>query len=410
MRLKKLLLSTAIGIGMISGGLMVGHAQNLNYTVKAGETFWIISQSHNVDLNELMAINNADENTVLYVGQNILIPQENSESKIHIVKSGDTFWIISEKYGVDIYELMKINNATENTVLNIGDEVIIPNSSSNEDPQKYTVQSGDTYWIISQKLGVSLDDLLEVNNANENSMLLIGQEIIIPNSADNGDPDKPYISYESYTVQKGDDPWKIALKFGIPYSELLKVNNINENTMLNIGDTLKIPVYNIPVKETPGPEYGEYLDWWNEAQYVLPTNAVFKVIDFYTGKSFMVKRTTGANHADAETLTVEETNKMKEIWGGSLSWVRRPVIIEYNGRRIAASVSSMPHAGNDNAPGGLYTTWRSDDYGPGYNLDWVKGNGIDGVFDIHFLNSTRHKDGQIDSEHQENIKIAAGIK
>lgn len=86
------------------------------------------------------------------------------------------------------------------------------------------------------------------------------------------------------------------------------------------------------------------------------------------------------------------------------------MIIKYNGRKIAASVSSMPHAGNDNAPGGVNTSWRSGNYGPGYNLDWVKGNGLDGVFDIHFLNSTRHSDGKIDSDHQENIKIAAGIK
>ncbi len=410
MQIRKLLLSTAIGIGIISGGLIMAHAENLNYTVKEGETFWKISQNHNVGFNELMTINNADEKTVLYVGQNILIPQENSKSKIHTVKSGETFWIISEKYGVDMYELLKKNNATENTVLNIGDEIVIPDGSSNENLQKYIVQSGDTYWIISEKLGVTLNDLLEVNDANGDSMLLIGQEIMIPNSTDNNNPDKPYISYKTYTVQKGDDPWKIALKFEVPYSELLEVNNINENTMLNIGDTLKIPVYNVPVKETPGSEYGEYLDWWTEAQYVLPTNSVFKVIDFYTGKYFMAKRTTGANHADSETLTVEDTNKMKEIWGGSLSWTRRPVIIEYNGRRLAASVSSMPHAGNDNAPGGLYTTWRSDGYGAGYNLDWVKGNGINGVFDIHFLNSTRHKDGQVDNTHQENIKIAAGIK
>jgi len=31
---------------------------------------------------------------------------------------------------------------------------------------------------------------------------------------------------------------------------------------------------------------------------------------------------------------------MKEIWGG-FSWVRRPVIIKYNGRKIAASMTAM---------------------------------------------------------------------
>ena len=101
---------------------------------------------------------------------------------------------------------------------------------------------------------------------------------------------------------------------------------------------------------------------------------------------------------------------MKEIWGGEFSWVRRPVIIKYNGRKLAASMSSMPHAGNDAAPGGINTSWRSGNYGAGYNLDWVKNNGIDGVLDIHFLNSTRHSDGQVDQKHQDNVKISAGTK
>jgi len=47
--------------------------------------------------------------------------------------------------------------------------------------------------------------------------------------------------------------------------------------------------------------------------------STFEVVDFYTGKSFFVKRTGGSNHADCETLTVKDTNIMKEIWGG-FSW------------------------------------------------------------------------------------------
>ena len=34
---------------------------------------------------------------------------------------------------------------------------------------------------------------------------------------------------------------------------------------------------------------------------------------------------------------------------------------------------------------------------------------VDGVMDIHFLNSTRHSDGKVDTNHQKCIKIAAGI-
>ncbi|HAE91511.1 MAG TPA: peptidoglycan-binding protein LysM, partial [Tissierella sp.] len=114
-------------------------------------------------------------------------------------------------------------------------------------------------------------------------------------------------------------------------------------------------------------------------------------------------------HADCETLTKEDTDIMKSIWG-DFSWTRRPAIVEYNGRKIAASVTFMPHAGLDSVAGGVVTNNRSGGYGRGINFDYIKGNGIDGHFDIHFAGSTRHMDGKQDNEHQKMIKIAAGIK
>jgi hypothetical protein len=251
-----------------------------------------------------------------------------------------------------------------------------------------------------------------LNGANENSYLNIGQKIKIPlgNAVTAPAPStKPYITYKNYTVVKGDNYWSISEKFGIPLAELLKANNLSNSAWPNIGDIVKIPVHNVPVKSTPGPQYGEALDWWTEAQYVIPIGANFEVVDFKTGKTFNARRTTGAYHADCEALTAEDTNKIKAIWGGSFSWTKRPVLIKYNGRKIAASMSAMPHAGNDSAAAGVWTSWRSGDYGAGTNFDWIKNNGMNGHFDIHFLNSTRHKDGTVDAGHQANIKTSAGL-
>jgi hypothetical protein len=118
---------------------------------------------------------------------------------------------------------------------------------------------------------------------------------------------------------------------------------MKESTILNIGVVLKIPVHNIPVKSTPGEKYGEYLDWWTEAQYVVPTQSVIEIVDFYTGKSFFAKRTTGSNHADFETLTLADTEKMKEIWGAA-SLDQAPVIVKINGRKNRCKCLKLPHA------------------------------------------------------------------
>lgn len=48
-----------------------------------------------------------------------------------------------------------------------------------------------------------------------------------------------------YIVQKGDFPARIAKKHGVSTSELLKVNGLSKNTMLKIGQKLKIPANGI---------------------------------------------------------------------------------------------------------------------------------------------------------------------
>jgi hypothetical protein len=114
----------------------------------------------------------------------------------------------------------------------------------------------------------------------------------------------------------------------------------------------------------------------------------------------------GSNHADCEALTNEDAEIIKDIWGG-YSWNVRPIHIYVDGKVLAASMSAMPHAGVDSEPAYVTVNNRSGGYGRGQNLDVVKDNGMNGHFDIHFLNSTRHKDGEEDSRHQAAIKIAA---
>ena len=155
--------------------------------------------------------------------------------------------------------------------------------------------------------------------------------------------------------------------------------------------------------------YGELLDWWTEASMIFYRGAEAKVIDLWTGKSFNVMRTYGTNHADCETLTAEDTKIMKEIYGGSWSWNRRPVIVVVGDRRIAASMAGMPHAGLDSKPKNVTVSGRSGGYGKGTNLDTIKGNNMDGHFDIHFLNSRTHGTNTVNSAHQKAVKQAAGL-
>lgn len=195
-------------------------------------------------------------------------------------------------------------------------------------------------------------------------------------------------------------------------AKIVAVNSSPENEQPMITSSLSRGGTGLskPVEKTQSKNNSsdiQLLDWWKSGRTVFSIGTTAEVKDLYTGKTFMVQRTMGTNHADSEALTKKDTDIIKSIWGG-FSWARRPVILTINGSRYAASMSAMPHAGLDSAPANAVIDNRSEGYGRGQNLDIIKGNGMDGHFDIHFLNSTRHLDNQKDPEHQAAVLKAAG--
>ena len=217
-----------------------------------------------------------------------------------------------------------------------------------------------------------------------------------------------------HIVQANDTMWKISRRYGVTLKSLLDANGMTEGTQISLGQ--RITRHNIPIKPTPGDRYGELLEWSTEAQYVFHLNAVATITDFLTGISFNVRRTYGSGHADVEPMTAQDTKIMQSIWqeheklpNGTIDfWAQRAVIVQVGNRRLAASANGMLHAGADSQPAGDVVSWRSAGFGPGYNLDMVKGNGAHGHFCIHFLDSNRHVDWQIDANHQAMVRIAAG--
>lgn len=150
----------------------------------------------------------------------------------------------------------------------------------------------------------------------------------------------------------------------------------------------------------------ERLPWFTSVNSLFGIGDIVTVTDVNTGLKLQVKRTYGHNHADVETLTAADTQILKRIAGGDWNWTRRAVIVEVHGHRIAASIAPRPHAGRDDKPANVTVSNRSGDYGTGENLDTVKGNGMDGHFDMHFYGSRTHGTNRVDEAHQKMVQKA----
>lgn len=202
------------------------------YTVQLGDTLYQIANKYNTSVNDLIEYNEL-LTTILSPGQILKIPTIESSNALYTVKRGDTLYSIAISYGTTPEEIKKLNNLTNNN-LAIGQELYIPKGTIIEETDYvvYQVLPGDTLYQIAKKYNTTPDAIKEYNKLNSN-LLTINQILQIPTN-------EILTENTTYTVKRGDTLYSIANSYGISVSEIMDLNNLN-TTMLNIGDTLLIP-------------------------------------------------------------------------------------------------------------------------------------------------------------------------
>ncbi len=178
------------------------------YIVKQGETLYSISRKFNVTVSEIRKLNNLGPNDPLLFNQKLIVKSTpsnstpriqnrekvvvttpsniNNATQSHTVKTGETLYSISKQYNVEVSEIKKWNNLTDNSI-SVGQKLQIANSNLNRSTTTnptisqttiHKVLTGETLYSISRKYNVSVSDIKVWNNMNDNS-ISIGQNIKI---------------------------------------------------------------------------------------------------------------------------------------------------------------------------------------------------------------------------------------
>lgn len=207
------------------------------YVVKKGDSLYSIANKYNTTVSELKELNNLGTNN-LSINQILKIPSSDSggntdssssSSNTYIVKSGDTLYGISKKFGLTVDELKKLNNLSSN-ILSIGQKLNVGSSMDSDDYVNYKVVSGDSLYSIAKRYNTTVNVIKDLNNLSSN-LLSIGQVLKIPSGSDN---------YITYKVVSGDSLYSIAKKYNTSVNEIKSLNNLSSN-LLSIGKVLKIP-------------------------------------------------------------------------------------------------------------------------------------------------------------------------
>ncbi|MDQ0919176.1 LysM peptidoglycan-binding domain-containing protein [Paenibacillus sp. V4I5] len=220
---KTTMFSLALTFSLLTGNMASAMSYS-TYTIQRGDTLWSVSQRLNISLASVLAANPQVNPNNVYEGLKINMPvgekakaadQTNTTNNTYTVQLGDNFWVISKSLNIDwsrlvaanpnvnaanMYVGMKINlpvagtvnaiNITNtpntNTATNVtyatnSDNTIANNRNGTSSTNNiYTVQPGDNFWLISQKLNIEWSRLVAANPNVNAANMYVGMKINLP--------------------------------------------------------------------------------------------------------------------------------------------------------------------------------------------------------------------------------------
>ncbi|NLY10566.1 MAG: LysM peptidoglycan-binding domain-containing protein [Firmicutes bacterium] len=170
------------------------------YTVRAGDTMFLIARRFGVSLNALIAANPQIPNpNIIFPGDVLCVPGTPSGGRVpascppgfqgrYSVRPGDTMFLIANRFGVSLNALIAANPHISNpAVIFPGDVLCVPGTpSGGRVPascppgfnNRYTVRAGDTMFLIARRFGVTLNALIAANPHITNPNIIFPGDVL----------------------------------------------------------------------------------------------------------------------------------------------------------------------------------------------------------------------------------------
>jgi len=158
------------------------------YTVVAGDTLFIIAQRFNVSVQAIINANPGINPNFIQIGQLICIPRMMPPTPpcpngfLYTVRAGDTLFILAQRFNVSVQAIINANPGIDPNFIQIGQVICIPRMITPPCPNGflYTVSAGDTLFSIAQRFNTTVQEIIIANPGIDPNRLQIGQVICIP--------------------------------------------------------------------------------------------------------------------------------------------------------------------------------------------------------------------------------------
>jgi len=169
-----------------------------------------------------------------------------SGTTIYIVQPNDTLYSIAKRYNVTVDELKRLNNIADAESLVVGQELIIysgeepsltPTPSPGGGETVHIVQKGENLFRIALKYGTTVQAIANRNNIVNPARIWTGQKLIIPLGPEGSAPSSGKI----HVVQAGENLYRIALRYNTTPWAIAVANGLKNTHYIYVGQRLRIP-------------------------------------------------------------------------------------------------------------------------------------------------------------------------
>jgi len=102
-------------------------------------------------------------------------------ARVHTVEQGETLFSIAKEYNVTVSELREWNDLDDDSAISIGQSLIV--SRPGEGSVTHTVEQGETLFSISRKYNVTIAEIQQWNNLESNDLKIGSGLTIYPGKA-----------------------------------------------------------------------------------------------------------------------------------------------------------------------------------------------------------------------------------
>lgn len=202
------------------------------YRVRAGDTVYNISNRYGMTVSELKNLNNLSSNRIQQ-GQTLQVHQAREAAEhttTHIVSAKDTLYSLSNRYNMTVSELQRLNGLNSNRIKR-GQTLEVKQTAqtTQQNNTTHTVAPSDTLYNIANRYEMTVSELKQLNQLSSNNITL-GQTLNVNGSAQTN---------QTHTVQPGDTLYNISNRYGLTVEEL-KTKNNNPSNHIQLGQELQV--------------------------------------------------------------------------------------------------------------------------------------------------------------------------